>query len=145
MNIDEIQNEWEKDSSIDDNHLGEAATITPKLHSKYIKLLIQCKLKLTKLKTDYKILRQAKFRYYRGEMGREELAEKGWEQWQGTKPLKNEMDEFLEGDSDLNTIKMKTEYIESMAYLLESILGQIKSRDFQIKNGIQWKTFLAGM
>lgn len=145
MNIDEIQNEWEKDSHIDDNHLGEAATTTPKLHSKYIKLLIQCKLKLTKLKTDYKILRQAKFRYYRGEMGRDELAEKGWEQWQGTKPLKNEMDEFLEGDSDLNTIKMKTEYIESMAYLLESILGQIKSRDFQIKNGIQWKTFLAGM
>jgi hypothetical protein len=145
MNIDEIQNEWEKDSNIDDNHLGEAATFTPKLHSKYIKLLIQCKLKLTKLKTDYKILRQAKFRYYRGEMGRDELAEKGWSQWQGTKPLKNEMDEFLEGDSDLNTIKMKTEYIESMAYLLESILGQIRSRDFQIKSGIDWKKFLSGM
>lgn len=145
MNIDDIQIMWEADAQIDDNHLGEAATVTPRLHSKYIKLLIQTKLKHTKLKADYNTLRQVKFRYYRGEMGRDELAEKGWQQWQGTKPLKNEMEEFLEGDSELNQSKMKIEYIEAMIYLLESILGQIKSRDFQIKNGIQWKQFLAGM
>lgn len=145
MNIEEIQNEWDSDSQIDDNHLGEAATITPRLHSKYIKLLIQCKLKLTKLNADYKTLRQAKFRYYRGEMGRDELVERNWQQWQGTKPLKNEMDEFLEGDADLNQLTMKVEYIQSMAYLLESILGQIRSRDFQIKSGIDWKKFLSGM
>lgn len=145
MNIDDIQIMWEADSQIDDNHLGEAATITPKLHAKYIKLLIQTKLKHTKLKADYNTLRQSKFRYYRGEMSREELAERNWNQWQGTKPLKNEMEEFLEGDSDLNHSKMKIEYIETMIYMLESILGQIKSRDFQIKNGITWKQFLSGM
>lgn len=145
MNIDDIQVMWEADSQIDDNHLGEAATITPKLHAKYIKLLIQTKLKHIKVKTDYNTLRQSKFRYYRGEMGRDELSEKNWPQWQGTKPLKNEMDEFLEGDTDLNQTKMKIEYLESMIYLLESILSQIKSRDFQIKNGITWKQFLSGM
>lgn len=145
MNIDDIQVMWEADSHIDDNHLGEAATITPKLHAKYIKLLIQTKLKHIKIKSDYNTLRQSKFRYYRGEMGRDELTEKNWPQWQGTKPLKNEMDEFLEGDTDLNQTKMKIEYLESMIYLLESILSQIKSRDFQIKNGITWKQFLSGM
>ena len=107
MNIDEIQIMWEADSSIDDHHLGEAATITPKLHAKYIRLLINSKLKHTKLKADYNTLRQNKFRYYRGEMGRDELAERGWNQWQGAKPLKNEMEEFLEGDTDLNNSKMK--------------------------------------
>ena len=143
--IDDIQEQWELDSQIDDHHLGESATHTPKLHAKYVKQLIQCKLKLTKLKADQSLLRQIKFRYYRGEMGRDELVERNWPQWQGTKPLKNEMDEFLEGDADLNQLTMKIEYIQSMAYLLESILGQIRSRDFQIKSGIDWKKFLAGM
>ena len=145
MNIEEIQNEWEKDSAIDDNYLGEASTSTPKLHAKYIRLLITTKLKHTKYKTDYNILRKNKFRYYRGELSRQELQDLGWDQWQGVKPLKNEMDEFLSGDSDLNTMGVRVEYLESMIYLLESILGQIRSRDYQVKNGIEWKRFLAGM
>jgi len=145
MKIDEIQDMWEQDCSIDDNYLGEAATITPKFHSKYIKLLIEAKLKLSKYNSDYNQLRKTKFRYYRGEMTRQELSELQWEQWQGVKPLKNEMDEHLTGDTELNNIQMRIEYLNSMIYLLESILGQIRSRDFQIKNGIEWKKFLAGM
>lgn len=145
MKIDEIQVMWEEDCGINDNYLGEAATLTPKLHSKYIKLLIEAKLKLSKYNVDYNTLRKLKFRYYRGEMSRQELAELQWEQWQGVKPLKNEMDEILTGDTDLNAIHIKIEYLNSMIYLLESILGQIRSRDFQIKNGIEWKKFLAGV
>ena len=68
-----------------------------------------------------------------------------WPQWQGVKPLKNEMDEFLSGDSDLNTMKVKIDYLETMIYMLESILGQIKARDWQIKTAVEWKKFLAGM
>jgi len=145
MNIEEIQNMWETDCHIDDNHLGEQATQTPKLHSKYIKLLINYKLKLTKLKSEYNTLRKSKFRYFRGEMSRDELKDIGWDQWQGVKPLKNEMDEFLSGDTDLNTINTRIEYLETGIYLLESILNQIKSRDWEIKSHIEWKRFLAGM
>ena len=145
MKIDEIQDMWEQDCQIDDNYLGEAATTTPKYHSKYIKLLIDAKLKLSKYNSDYNQLRKTKFRYYRGEMSRQELTDLQWDQWQGVKPLKNEMDEILTGDPELNNIQMKIEYLNSMIYLLESILGQIRSRDFQIKNGIEWKKFLAGM
>ena len=77
-------------------------------------------------------------------MSRDELKENGWDQWQGIKPLKNEMDEFLTGDEDLNSLEVKIKYLETMIYLLESILGQIKARDWQIKSAIQWKMFLAG-
>lgn len=145
MNIEQIQDMWEADAEIDDNYLGESATTTPKLHSKYVKLLVQVKLKLTKVQSDYNLMRKAKFRYYRGEMSRDELTDLGWSQWQGVKPLKNEMDEFLTGDEDLNTLKVKIDYLETMVYLLESILGQIKARDWQIKSAIEWKRFLAGM
>jgi hypothetical protein len=145
MNIEEIQQMWEQDSVIDDNHLGEASTETAKVHSKYIKLMVGVKLKLTKARGDYNLLRKNKFRYYRGELSREELVELGWQQYQLIKPLKNEMDEFLQGDQDLISLNTKIEYLETMGYLLEGILGQIKARDWQLKNGIEWKKFLAGM
>ena len=77
-------------------------------------------------------------------MSKDELIELDWKQWQGVKPLKNEMDEFLEGDSDLNKINIKSAYIKGMVEALESILGQIKSRDWQIRNAITWKQFVAG-
>jgi hypothetical protein len=145
MNIEQLQEMWEADCEIDDNYLGEQSTATPKLHAKYVKMLVQIKLKHTKLQSDYNILRKSKFRYFRGEMTRDELQETGWSQWQGVKPLKNEMDEFLTGDADLNQLEVKIKYLETMIYLLESILQQIKARDWQIKTAVEWKKFLAGM
>jgi hypothetical protein len=145
MNLEQLQEEWDKDCEIDDNYLGENSTATPKLHSKYIKFLVQVKLKHTKLQSDYLMLRKNKFRLYRGELSRDELVQLGWDQWQGVKPLKNEMDEFLSGDIELVNIKMKIDYLETMIYFLESVLGQIKARDWQIKTAVEWKKFLSGM
>lgn len=145
MNLEQLMEMWSTDCSIDDNHLGEASTDTPNLHSKYIQYLVTYKLKLTKLKGEYNLLRKNKFRYYRGELSRQELEDLGWMQWQGTKPLKNEMDEFLQGDTDLVQMEQKVEYLNTIVFFLESVLSQIRSRDFQIKNGIEWKKFLVGM
>ena len=145
MTLEELQNSWDIDCQIDDNYLGETATATPKLHAKYLRVLVNIKLKHTKFGSDYNILRKNKFRYYRGELSRDELVALGWEQWQGVKPLKNEMDEFLQGDSDLNTMRVKLDYLETIIYFLESVLGQIKARDWQIKTHVEWKKFLAGM
>ncbi len=145
MNIEQLQEEWDKDCEIDDNYLGENSTATPKLHAKYVKMLVQVKLKHTKLSSDYNLTRKNKFRYYRGELSREELQDLQWDQWQGVKPIKNEMDEFLKGDEELNTMEIKIKYLETMVYFLESVLQQIKARDWQIKTAVEWKKFLAGM
>lgn len=145
MKLDEILEMWDRDSSIDDNHLGEASTATAKLHAKYIKLLIDAKLKKSKLDIDYNSLKKLRIRYYRGELTRDELTDLGWDQWLYNKPLKAEMDEFLKGDEDLTKIQARIEFIDTMIYALESILQQIKQRDFQLSNGIKWKQFLAGM
>jgi hypothetical protein len=145
MNLEQLMESWKNDCVIDDNHLGEASTDSPNLHSKYIGYLVNFKLKLAKTKGEYNMLRKNKFRYYRGELGRQELEDLGWIQWQGVKPLKNEMDEFLSGDTDLVQMEQKVEYLNTIVMFLESVMGQIRSRDFQIKNGIEWKKFLVGM
>lgn len=145
MNINELQDMWEADCVIDDNYLGEQATSSPKLHAKYLRLLVNAKLKHTKMKSDYNTLRKNKFRYYRGELSRDELIELDWPQWQGVKPLKNEMDEFLTGDTDLIALDNKVQYIAVMVETIESIMAAIKNREWSIKSGIEWKKFLAGM
>ena len=144
MTLDELHDLWDADCKINDDHLDHESVKTPNLHAKYLRFLIQHKMKLSALQTEYNLMRQRKFRYYRGEMGKQELEDLKWDQWQGVKPLKNEMEEFLDGDSDLNRITIKCEYIKNMIEALESILNQIKSRDWQIRNAIQWKQFVAG-
>ena len=144
MNIEELHDIWEADCTIDDDHLDRASIATAKLHSKYLRMLIQHKMKIAALSNEYNTLRQTKFRYYRGELSRDELTDRGWNQWQGVKPLKNEMDEFLTGDADLNKISIKIEYIKCMVEALESILNQIKARDWQIRNAVEFKKFIAG-
>lgn len=142
--LDDVLEMWEADSEVDENHLGTASIDTAKLHSKYLRMLIEAKLKKTKLEIDYNSLRKTKIRYYRGELSRKELEDLGWEQWQYNKPLKAEMDEFLKGDDDLSKILIRLEYIQTMIYALESIMTQIKQRDFQVSNSIKWKQFMAG-
>lgn len=144
MKLDDVLVQWEADSTIDDNHLGEASIHTAKLHAKYLKLLVDAKLRKTKLEIEYNNLRKLKFRYYRGELSKDELKQLEWDQWQYTKPLKAEMDEFLKGDENLSQVQARLDYMDTVVYALESIMSQIKQRDWQIKNGITWKQFLAG-
>ena len=144
MNIDALMEIWERDSQYDEDHLDSESLKSPKLHSKYLKILINFKMKLSALEVEYKNLRQKKFRYYRGEMSKGELEQLNWDQWQGVKPLKSDMEEFLEGDYDLNAIRLKIQYIKNMIDALDSIMNQLKSRDWQIRNSIEWKKFVAG-
>ena len=144
MKFEDIIVMWEADSVIDDDHLDRESTRTPNLHAKYLNLLIQYKLKIVQAQKDYKTLRTKKFRYYRGELSMAELKELGWDQWQGVKPLKNEMEEFLDGDVDLADSDMKIEYLKSVYQYLDSVMAQLKSRDWQIRNSITWKQFISG-
>ena len=98
-----------------------------------------------KAESDYLKLRRVKYRYFRGELTRDELQSLGWEQYQGIKPIKNEMDEFLQTDEDLITAQDKLEYLRTVLLQLESILKSLNSRTWDIKNSIEWTKFTNGM
>jgi len=145
MKLSDIQEEWEKDSRIDETNLGRESTRVPTLHSKYLSILSKTKLQLRKAESDYYNTRRLKYRYYRGEMSREELAGLEWEQFQGNKPLKNEMDEFLQCDKDLIELQDKSEYFKTVIFTLEQILRSINSRTWDIKTAVEWHKFTNGM
>lgn len=145
MKLTEVQQQWEQDALIDELNLGKESLRTPLLHAKYISVLAKVRLQLRKAESDYWNLRRLKYRYYRGELTRQELDEKGWEQFQGNKPLKNEMDEYLQCDGDLLELQDKVEYFKTAIYTLEQIIRSINSRTWDIKSAIEWQKFTNGM
>lgn len=145
MKLTEIQEAWEKDSRIDETNLGQESTRVPTLHAKYLSILSKSRLQLRKVESEYYNTRRLKYRYYRGEMTREELATLEWEQFQGNKPLKNEMDEFLQCDKDLIELQDKVEYFKTVIYTLEQIIRSINSRTWDIKTAVEYMKFTQGL
>ena len=145
MKLTELQEMWAEDSSINEMNLGQESVRTPNLHAKYLNYLSSTRLNLRKTESDYYNMRRKKYKYYRGEMTRQELEDENWEQWQGNKPLKNEMDEFLQFDQDLILLQDKVEYFKTVMYQLEQIIRSLNSRTWDIKNAIEWNKFTNGM
>lgn len=145
MKLSELQEAWAEDSRIDETNLGREAVRTPQLHAKYLNWLGSVRLNLRKAESDYLNLRRKKYKYYRGEMTRDELALEEWTQFQGNKPLKNEMDEILRTDADLIALEDKVEYFKTVLNQLEQIVRSINSRTWDVKNSIEWHKFTNGM
>ncbi len=144
MTLDELQQAWAVDCVIDEQNPDKASAKSPQLHSKYLNELISFKMKLNKIQLDMLELKNAKTKYFRGEMTREELNERGWVQWQ-YKTLKSEIESLLDGDSDMQKLYAREAYVKTAIYFLESVIGEIRSRSFHCKNIITWMQFRAGV
>jgi hypothetical protein len=145
MKLTEIQEMWAKDCKIDQMNLGPESTKTPELHAKYLNLLSNSKLQLRKYESEYYRLRGRKMKWYRGELTRQDLEELGWEQWLGNKPLKNELDDFIQCDEDIIKAVDRVDYIKAVLYQLEQILRSLNGRTWDIKSAIEWTKFTNGL
>lgn len=147
MTLDEILNEWKKDSVIDDLNLDDESIKTSKLHAKYLEILSHYKLKLKAQKFDYDKIYKDKWSYYNGKMSKAEMDDREWDYdpFGGcTKPLKSDMDIYYNTDDELVKQKSKIEYTKTILETLEEIVGNIRWRHTHIKNMIDWRRFTAG-
>jgi len=144
MNINEILLLWEEDAIIDDNHLNTESLMIPKLHAKYLRLLLDAKKKLVVLTEKFHQIKQLKTKYYYGKLTKEELSELGWEPYQFIKPIKTELDNILNGDVELSTINTKIDLVKIDINTIEAIIYQINQRNYIIKNAIEYEKFISG-
>lgn len=135
--LEDILKLWEEDSKIDETQLGHESARNPMIHSKYITHLARTKLQLRKAESDYLTIRKTKWRYFRGEMGKEELATLEWPQYQGRIPTKADLDEMLNTDPDLVKLTDKISYFTTTKETLESILKEIASRVWSVKTAFE--------
>ena len=143
FSLEDIQDEWEKNSKIDYSNLGTESIRIPVIHDKYLKIFIDERIRLKGMEFELSKLVRSKTNYYKGEMDEDELEEKGWKQFQG-RLLKNEISNYIETDDDYIKIKQNIVVQQEKINYLDSIIKQLNNRGFQIKNALDWLKFSRG-
>ena len=146
MTLEQVLDEWSKDSTLPPNNLDEVSRETPKLHAKYLALLSNAKLRLKKAEMDQKSLLKLKWLYYNGKMSQEEIETQGWDYdpFNGLKIMKGEMDYYYDSDKEIQESELKIQYIKTLIDTLKEIVDTLRWRHQTIGNMIKWKVFEAG-
>tara|TARA_B100001248_G_C27286902_1_gene410532 strand:+ start:29 stop:457 length:429 start_codon:yes stop_codon:yes gene_type:complete len=141
MNLDKIQEMWERDAVIDPDNLHDESLKIPQLHAKYYTVYNTITLLREKARESYAKIKLERHNYYTGKATAEEYAENPF-------PYKvrekDAIQRHLEADEKLNTIDMKIRYYDVILKFLEEIIRNISGRTYQIKNAIEWQKFQSG-
>lgn len=140
MRFDELQQMVDVDLKIDDTELDIESIKTPQIHNKYLKFYTQFCLQLKKVRDERKSLYRDKWEYYTGKSPPEVYQEKPFD----LKILKADVSMYIEADSEYQEIGQKEEYIKQMVEYTERVLKEINTRNWTIRNTIEWKKFLHG-
>ena len=141
MNLEQIQDMWEKDSKIDPDNLHDESLKIPQLHSKYYTLYNTITLLRERAREQYSKVRLERYNYYTGKAPVEVYAE---EPFPYKVREKDAIQRHLEADDKMNKVDMKIKYYDIMLKFLEEIIRNISGRTYQIKNAIEWNKFQAG-
>lgn len=144
MKLEDIFKEWGCDCKVDDVALDKESLKIPTLHNKYLKMYTSENLNLKRMMHQYKEMERDKFEYYSGKMCEEDLAERGWDQFDH-KLLKQDIPRYLDSDPILIELLLKIDYQKEKVEAIKSILSSINSRSFNIGNAIKWQQFLNGI
>lgn len=140
IDIDFVKDQWKQDSVMDEDLLDHESIRIPQLHSKYLNFLSDVRLIKIKKEQDYKKLLREKFEYYTGKADADVYKEKPFD----LKILKQDVQLYIDSDEEIQSALNKLNYYKEMIFLLESILNNINTRGFQIKNSIDWQKFMQG-
>jgi hypothetical protein len=143
MKIENIFEEWDKDTDFDKTELGDEALKVSKLHHKYFRILTQERITRRTLEAELKILKLEKFEFYTQGPSKESV-ERGWEMPPIGKVVKSEVNNYMEADRDIINISLKIGIQSEKIDLLESIIKTILSRGYNIKAAIDWEKFKMG-
>ena len=143
--LDQVKEMWKVDCKINEGNLAQEIANVPLLHCKYVSLLADMKKALKRANNKYLRMQKAKMKYYKGEMTREDLVKYGWDQYQGNKVLKTEMNDVLKLDDDMIEIDDEVHDIAVTVQTLESIMKEINSRNYSLKTMVDWTKMMNGL
>lgn len=144
MNLDDLKASISKDSQMDSTELGVEALKIPQIHSKYLSILADVKLLLTKHQNELAIVKLRKWKIYTGKASKEELEAWGEEPSELTL-LKSDVEQFIEADPKVIELKSKLAVTEVKHRMLEEFLKALNNRNFAIKSAIEWQKMMNGI
>jgi len=142
IDLDKIQEMWEKDAKINQDNLHTESLNIPVLHAKYFDLYNTIFLLRKKAEQQKRNIRHDRYEYYSGKADPETYVDNPF-----PKKIrdKDTMQKYLDADERLSTVCLKIDYYDTMLVYLESILKVIQNRTYQIKNAIEFMKFNAGL
>jgi len=141
--LDELLNMWAADSVIDRTEPGKALINIPQLHSKYLNILSRHRLLAKEADFKYSRMKKVKWEYYTGKLDDDQLQQHGWEPFPFV--LKSEITTYFESDEDLNRLTAQKMLHEEIVEVCQSILKELNSRTFQLRDFIAWERFIQGV
>ena len=141
MNLDQIQELWERDATIEPYNLHDESLKIPQLHSKYYTIYNTITLLREKARTSYSKIKLERYNYYTGKAPAETYAE---EPFPYKVREKDAIQRHLDADEKLSTIDLKIRYYDTTLKFLEEIIRAVSNRTYQIKNAIEWQKFQSG-
>tara|TARA_B100000003_G_C10916698_1_gene365545 strand:- start:794 stop:1222 length:429 start_codon:yes stop_codon:yes gene_type:complete len=141
MDLDKIQEMWQKDSVIDPDNLHDESLKIPQLHSKYYTVYNTIMLLRERAQESYNRVKLERYNYYTGKATAEVYAE---EPFPYKVREKDAIQRYLDADQKLSAVDMKIKYYNVTLKFLEEIIKNVSNRTFQIKNAIEWQKFQAG-
>lgn len=141
MDLNKIQEMWEKDSKMDPDNLHEESLKIPQLHSKYYTIYNMTIMLREKAKHSHDKLKLERYQFYTGKAPREVYEE---ESFNHRVTGKDSIQRYLEADEKLHQILLKIKLYDTTLKFLEDIIKNISNRTYQIKNAIEWNRFQAG-
>ena len=141
MDLDKIQEMWQKDSVIDPDNLHDESLKIPQLHSKYYTVYNTIMLLRERAQESYNRVKLERYNYYTGKATAEVYAE---EPFPYKVREKDAIQRYLEADEKLSVVDMKIKYYNVTLKFLEEIIRNVSNRTYQIKNAIEWQKSQAG-
>jgi len=141
MNLEQIQEMWDKDSQIDPDNLHDESLKIPQLHAKYYTVYNTITLLREKARETHSRVKLERYNYYTGKAPAEVYEE---EPFPYKVRDKDALQRHLEADEKLTKLDIKIKYYDVMLRFLEDIIKIISNRTFQIKNALEWHRFQAG-
>ncbi len=141
MNLEQIQEMWQKDAVIDPDNLHDESLKIPQLHSKYYTIYNTITLLREKARESYNRIRLERHNYYTGKAPAEVYVE---EPFPYKVREKDAIQRHMDADEKMSTINMKIKYYDVILKFLEEIIRNVSNRTYQIKNAIEWQQFQSG-
>lgn len=132
--IKEIENEWDKDKTLDMSSLHMQSIKTAEIYTKYLTYKRKAVILLKMFDRQMATTKLDKYNYHTGRSP----------QPSPVKILKTEFDLYLEGDPDWIKLQTQKDKITDLNMLLDEILGCISKRSYEIKNAIEYLKYTQG-
>ena len=127
MNLDKIQEMWERDAVIDPDNLHDESLKIPQLHSKYYTVYNTVTLLREKARETYNKVRLERYNYYTGKAPAEVYIEEPF----GYKVReKDAIQRYMEADEKLTKVDLKIRYYDATLKFLEEIIRVVNNRTY---------------